>query len=285
MKFDENLAAVHAYLCADGYVIKNPLTQKQKYYHIGFRNTNFILLKDFQKRFKEYFETCPRLIKGERCIIQKKELYLKLIEQFRSFYSRKWEMPSLNKKLSKIWLRTFFDCESWVFCKSHQNRHIGLDSINEKGLDQIIQALNNLEIKTIKKVNKKRKMFRIFIYGKENLKRFKEKVGFLHPEKSEKLNQAIDNFVDYNWDVNKNSIIKMMKKKVRIKKPHYVRIISKEEVNLKEISKILKELYSITCIVHKRVNGLGTVYYELNINKRDYIKKLIELKVIPNVLK
>jgi len=28
MRFDENLIIVHAYLCADGYVIKNPETQK-----------------------------------------------------------------------------------------------------------------------------------------------------------------------------------------------------------------------------------------------------------------
>ena len=55
MKFDKNLAAIHAYLCSDGYVIKNPRTQKHKYYYIGFRNTNLILLKDFQKKFNDYF--------------------------------------------------------------------------------------------------------------------------------------------------------------------------------------------------------------------------------------
>ena len=146
MKFDENLASIHAYLCADGYVIKNPLTQKQKYYHIGFRNTNFILLKDFQKRFEEYFGIIPRLIEGERCIVQRKEIYEKLIKEFKSFYSREWKMPLLNNNLSSKWLRAFFDCEGWVFCKTHQNRHIGLDSVNEKGLNQVIESLNRLGI-------------------------------------------------------------------------------------------------------------------------------------------
>ena len=83
MKFDDNLAIVHAYLCADGYVIKNPPTQKNKYYYIGFRNTNQKLLKDFQKRFKKYFKVKPRLIKGERCIVQNKETYENLVKKLK----------------------------------------------------------------------------------------------------------------------------------------------------------------------------------------------------------
>ena len=153
MKFDENLAVIHAYLCADGYVIKNPETQTRKYYHIGFRNMNLRLLKDFQKRFKIVFGIKPHLRIGERCIIGSKEIYKELVKNFGSFYSREWKMPKLSLKLSRIWLKAFFDCEGWVFCKSHQNRHIGIDSINEKGLDQIIISLNKIGIKTIKKMS------------------------------------------------------------------------------------------------------------------------------------
>ena len=133
MKFDENLAAVHAYLCADGYVIKNPKTQKQKYYMIGFRNTNLTLLKDFQEKFEKVFGIKPYLIEGERCRIGNKEIYGLLTKEFGSFYSWEWRMPKLNKKLMKIWLRAYFDCEGWVTCKSHQNRMIGADCVNEKG--------------------------------------------------------------------------------------------------------------------------------------------------------
>ena len=35
MEINEDLVVIHAYLCADGYVIKNSETQKHKYY-IGF---------------------------------------------------------------------------------------------------------------------------------------------------------------------------------------------------------------------------------------------------------
>ena len=290
MKFDENLATIHAYLCADGYVIKNPKVQRQKYYYVGFRNTNLILLKDFQKKFKKIFGVKPSLREGERCIIGSKEIYKRLIGEFNSFYSSEWQMPKLNKKLSNFWLRAFFDCEGWVFCKSHQNRHIGLDSINEKGLDQIIVSLNKKGIKTIKKTNKKRKMYRIFIYGKENLRLFQKEINFLHPGKREKLKEVIGDYVVYTWDFPKDEnksrrvIKKLFYQKAKIRKKKYIRIISKEERNLKKLKKLLKKFYRIECLIYNRVNGLGTSYYELNINRIKEIEKLINLKLIPNIL-
>ncbi|MBU0959180.1 MAG: hypothetical protein KKB31_04505 [Nanoarchaeota archaeon] len=291
MKFDENLAAIHAYLCGDGYVIKNPKSQKNKYYYIGFRNTNEKLLKDFQRRFYKYFGINPRLILGERCVVQNKKTYEELVGAFKSFYSREWRMPKLNRKLARIWLRSFFDCEGWVFCKTRQNRHVGLDTINEKGLNQIISFLNRLKIKTIKKENKKRGIFRIIIYGKENLRKFKEKIGFLHPDKSKKLDKALEDYVIYVWIFPKKEktcrkfIKRIMIEKCRINRKKYVRIISKEEQNLKNLQIFLKQFYNLHSLVNQRINGLGTIYYEMNINKKEDVQKLIDLKVIPNLFK
>ena len=62
LKFNKDLAAVHAYLCADGYVIRNP-KGKSKYYYIGFRNMNTFLLDDFERRFFNYFKIKPRRMK------------------------------------------------------------------------------------------------------------------------------------------------------------------------------------------------------------------------------
>lgn len=288
MKFNENLAAVHAYLCADGYVIKN---NRLKYYWIGFRNTNSVLLKDFQKRFEKIFKFEPSLRKDGRYEKNSKEVYERLINEFGSFYSKEWRMPDLNKKLLRVWLRAYFDCEGWVFCKTHQNRHIGLDSINKKGINQIIVELNKLGIKTIKKINEKRKMYRIFIYGKDNLFKFKEKIGFLHPEKTKKLDNSIKDYVVYEWhfpkkeDECKKFIKRILKEKVRIRKPYYLRIISKEEKNLSTLSNLLKKFYDINCLLYRSINGIGTVYYELDINRKDEIQKLINLNLIPNIFK
>jgi hypothetical protein len=291
MKLDENLASVHAYLCADGYVIKNPKTQKQKYYMLGFRNTNLVLLKDFQKKFYKVFRVKPYLIPKQRCRIGSRWIYEKLTTDFGSFYSYEWKAPKMNKELSKIWLRSFFDCESWVFCKTHQNRHIGIDSVNEKGIDTIVEMLENLKIKTIKKINNKRKIYRIFIYGKENLKKFQEEIGFLHPEKSKKLEEALRDYIKYTWIFPeeerklKRFILKIMLEKCRINQKKYIRIFSKEGINLSNLKKGLKKYFYINSLLSKKINGISTPYYELSINKKEEVQKLIDLKVTPNLFK
>ena len=220
MKFDENLAAIHAYLCADGYVTTS---KKYKYYRAGLRNTNLILLKDFQKKFEKVFDSKPTIRKDGRCEKCSKQIYELLTKEFGSFYSWEWKMPELNKDLSRIWLRTYFDCEGWVFCKKHQNRHIGADCVNETGINQVEKALNNLGIKTIRKYNKKRGLHRILIYGKENLGVFSKQIGFLHPEKANKLKEILNDFVVYEWKFPKNKkeckefILNLLKEKIRIK--------------------------------------------------------------------
>ncbi len=287
MKLDENLVAVHAYLCADGYVIRNLSYKKPKYYRIGFRNTNLILLKDFQGKFYKYFNFRPSLYPNERCQIGSKDIYFELTKNFGSFYSDNWSLPKINSKLVKIWLRAFFDCEGWVFCKKHQNRHIGIDSINEKGLNQIKKELEKLKINVIKKTPKNRNIFRILIYGKNNLEKFRNEIGFLHPEKKEKLEKVLLDFVDYHWilEKNRNSIREIMLKRAVIKKPYYVRIFSREKSNLEKLKKYLNMLFYIgsnSIKIREQFNGLGTRYFELNINKKVEVENLARHSLINN---
>ncbi|MEK6884690.1 MAG: LAGLIDADG family homing endonuclease [Nanoarchaeota archaeon] len=290
MKFNDDLAIIHAYLCADGYVIKSK-NEKYNYFHIGFRNTNLTLLKDFQKRFYAYFTIKPHLIEGQRCRIGSKELYNKLTQTFGSFYSYEWKMPQLNIELARRWLRAYFDCEAWVTIERHQNRNIGVDCVNKYGLIQIKDALDVLGIASKIKYREKKKIYRLYIYGKENLMLFRKEVGFLHPDKSNKLNEAINDYVDYLWAFPKDIIQlkkftqELLKEKIRIKKPNYIRVISKEEINLKRLSKLINEFYNVNCLINKSVNGRGTVYYELSINKKDEVQKLINHRIIPNILK
>ncbi|MBU2576704.1 MAG: hypothetical protein KKF50_03200 [Nanoarchaeota archaeon] len=292
MKLDENLVAVHAYLCADGYVVKNPETQKHKYYRMGLRNTNLILLEDFQKRFEGYFMIKPRIVVGQRCEIGSKEIYKKLTDNFGSFYSWEWKMPELNEELSKLWLRVFFDCEGWVTCRSHQNRMIGADCVNEVGIDQVMRALRILGITAKVKKRNTRNIFSIFIFGKENLIKFKEKIGFLHPSKKEKLETILKDFVIYEWDFpSKNEELSkftryLLKLKSKIKKSNGIlRIISNREANLLRLQKELKKLFDLDSRVNKRRNGIGTVYFELNINKRVQVKYLIDNNLINDIEK
>jgi len=282
MKMNEDLAAIHAYLCADGYVVKNLETQKHKYYRIGLRNTNEVLLRDFQKRFERYFGVKPKLILGQRSEIGSREIYERLTKEFGSFYSWEWRMPKLNNKLSEIWLRAYFDCEGWVICKSHQNRHIGAECVNEFGLNQIKQTLKNLEIESSIKKRSTRNIFALMIYGKENLIKFHKKIGFLSHKKLEKLNEVLDDFIVYIWTFPEKEqellkfIKNLIKSKGRIKGDNgIIRLISKRKENLLRLQKELNRLFEVDSKVNKRTNGLGAVYFELSINKQFQVEYLI----------
>jgi len=271
---DENLAAVHAYLCADGYVVKNPETQKQKYYRLGLRNTNEILLRDFQEKFEKVFSLKPRLVLKQRSEIGSREIYEKMTKEFGSFYSWHWTMPRLEENELKIWLRAYFDCEGWVTCKNHQNRMIGADCVNETGIKQVQNALRILEIESKIKKRNTRNIFSLSIFGKENLIKFHQKIGFLHPEKKEKLEKTIQNFMNYEWNL--DDIEKILIEKAKIKKPTgSIRIISKLRNNLLLLQKKLLEKYKITSKINKCKNGFGTEYSELSINKKEEVKYLI----------
>ena len=123
MKLNENLTAIHSYLCADGYVIKNPKTQKQKYYMIGLRNTNLTLLKDFQDNFYKVFNIKPKLIAGQRCRLYSKEIYNTLMKDG-PYHSNNWKYPNLSKENSRYWLRACFDCEGWIISDKRKTRSI-----------------------------------------------------------------------------------------------------------------------------------------------------------------
>ena len=199
-------------------------------------------------------------------------------------------MPKLNIELSKIWLRSYFDCEGWVTCQTHQNRMIGADCVNKIGIYQIKEALEKIKIKSKLKKRNTRNIFSLQIYGKENLVKFKENINFLHPAKNEKLNQIIKDFVEYKWDYPKeqeklnNFIKKILKTKAKIKKDAgIVRIISKIEDNLVRLQKELYLRFNIESKVNKRINGIGTVYFELNINKQLQVRSLIDKNLINEI--
>lgn len=142
MKFNEEFASIHGYLCADGYVIRNPEIQKHKYYYIGLRNKNIILLKDFQKNFQKIFGLRPIITKQmDRCKIQNKKLTMFLLQKFGSFHSGNWNLPNFSKNEIRRWLRSYFDCDGWVSLVKAKDRKIGLESINENGLKQIQKVL------------------------------------------------------------------------------------------------------------------------------------------------
>jgi len=275
MKFDEDLAVVHAYLCADGYVIKNPRTQKHKYYHIGLRNTNDVLLKDFQEKFNKVFGIKP-VIAHERCIAHSREIFEKLTKNY-SYYSYEWQMPKLNKKQLRLWLRAFFDCEGWVELQEGKNRAIRVDCVNLKGIKSVKIALNRLGIDSAIKKGK-RPIYRLNICGLDDIARFKEIVGFLHPDKKSLLDRAINSYKTYEWNVpkEKKALVKFIKTKGKMRESrNEIRLLSIKKENLEQVIFNLLEYDIRTRILGPWKASSGSVYYCL-ILKVDDVRKLEE---------
>jgi hypothetical protein len=238
-----SLAALHGYLSGDGYVIKNPPTQKQKYYLIALRNTEEKLLLDFQEKFEEIFMEIPHISKDkDRCYKGSNLIYEFFTERFGSFYSREWSIPKMTKKCEAIWLRSFFDCEGWVVNIASKNRNIGLDSINHTGLREVARILkDDFSIDTKLHQPSNRDTLRLLIYGRKNLVRFKQHIGFLHPKKKLKLQQALDSFDPWKWNLSdREEVAKIIQEKVKFR-VHGARIFSRKE-NLEKMKPELSNL-------------------------------------------
>lgn len=276
MKFNQNSAAIHAYLCADGYVITNPPTQKHKYYHIGLRNTNEIILEDFQKNFEKTFGVRPIITKEkDRCRIGNKNIFFQLTKDF-SYYSDEWAIPELSLDELRYWLRSYFDCDAWVTVQKAKSRVIGLESINKNGLEQIKNSLLKFGIKSsdVKK-RKNRNVWSIHICGKDDLLKFKENIGFLHPNKNKKLLDAINSYETYEWIIpnKKEEFIEFVNKKGRLrnetKEIRFLSIIKNNLIKLKE--KLMD--YDINVKIYGPwKNTRGTIYYCLSFNQKELIK-------------
>ena len=286
MKFNENISAIHGYLCADGYVIKNPETQIHKYYHVGLRNTDKVLLKDFQARFLQVFGIKPIICKDGRCRIGSKRIFQILTKDY-SYYSENWSLPKLSKENLRFWLRAFFDCEAWLELDGRKNRRISLDSINYKGLVKIQKVLYSIfNIRAIIKEKKHGSIFRLHIFGKDNIIKFKKEIGFLHPAKKNVLANVIKSYMNYKWEFPKERIKlinftkKLMKNKVKVKRPYIIRINSIIKPNLKTLSMLLFKLYRIESKIYKRINGYGTIYYELVIQKKASVNTVLKNNLI-----
>jgi len=272
MKFNKEFAALHGYLCGDGYVITNPSTQKKKYYHIGFRNTNKILLKDFQVKFENYFGIKPYTTNEGRCRIQNKEIYY-LLTKNHSYYSYEWTLPDLSKQNLKCWLRAFFDCEGWVENQIAKSRLIGLDCCNKNGLFSVQKALGVFKIKSKVAKKKNRTIWRLTICDKNNLIRFIKHIGFLHPDKNKKLTEAINSYVNYNWVIpsdKRNLFFFIQTKGNFYPKRSEIRFNSIKLNNLEKLKKALNNYQVNSKLFGPWTSGTSSIYYCLTIKQEDF---------------
>jgi hypothetical protein len=99
----------------------------------------------------------------------------------------------------------------------------------------------------------------------------------------------MNDFMDYYWKFpakrnKQNEFVRcLLKKKAVIGKSNgVVRIFSNKEENLIKLQKILDNLFDIESRIGKRRNGIGTIYFELNVNKQREVKRLISHNLLSN---
>ena len=277
IKNNKDFAAIHAYLCADGYVITNPNGNGHKYYYAGLRNMNLTLLQDFHHKCKKVFEVSPIITKElDRCKIQNKELVLKLLNKFGSFHSDKWTMPIMSKPALSVWLRAYFDCDGWVGFVARKDRKVGLASINYPGIRQIqkkLKSVFDIESKIAKHTNKN--IYDLTICGKDDLEKFQKDIGFLHPKKANKLQEALESYVDLNWTLPQKvpEFLDFVREKARIN-------TSRKEVRMNSIIKnnlAMLQNKLLKMGIKSRLNGpwtnsYGSKWFCLSMRLEDFHK-------------
>ncbi|MFA6065463.1 MAG: LAGLIDADG family homing endonuclease [archaeon] len=195
----------------------------------------------------------------------------------------------MPRKYYAIWLRTFFDCEAWITKIKGKDRSVSLECVNEKGMIEIKKVLKKLGIRSTLNKRQTRNVFILKIYERKNISKYQKIINFLHPEKKENLQKSIDTFVNYSWKFPKNTKLlknfvkeKMIEKTI-IDKFGRIRFCSNRKVNLTKLSNYLKKFYLIKSKVSKaRHNGIGTKYYELSIEQKKEVQKVVDNELIAN---
>jgi hypothetical protein len=144
-----------------------------------------------------------------------------------------------------------------------------------------------LGIKSKLKKRSDRNIYSLSIFGKEDLELFEKKIGFLHPKKKKKLREALEDYVVYEWKIPlrekefKKFLKKLFIEKLKVRRKKYLRLFSNKKSNLTRLNISLKRFYGVEGLIYEAVNGLGTTYYEMNINKRNLIERLIKEELVP----
>ena len=179
-------------------------------------------------------------------------------------------MPALSKENTAAWLRAFFDCEGWVENQPAKSRLIGLECCNEQGIIQVKDALHKLGISSKLVKKKGRTIWRLTICEKENMNHFQAMIGFLHPEKKQRLEEAIASYANYIWEIptEKEKLIIFVRQKGKVREArNEVRVLSIKEQNLQNLQKALKKYGIPSALLGPWKSSTCSQYYCLRIKE------------------
>lgn len=199
------LIKLHAYVASDGMIgfwkckeIRGNNIRVRNKLRVKFSNKENLLMNDFISSVKIVYPHLKYLwYDGKKCDIEvRSAIFSKDLLKLGDISTKNWEFPSdLTRNQKIIWIRTFADCDGTVNNYNY-TRYVAIDSINLKGLKQLVKALSNLSIfsRIIKVKYKGNISYRLKISKYDNLIRYKNLIGFNHPKKKKKLDEAVKSY-------------------------------------------------------------------------------------------
>ncbi|UJG39918.1 MAG: hypothetical protein K9W45_08675 [Candidatus Heimdallarchaeum aukensis] len=180
-------------------------SRNRSYYTLFYQKYRSWLVHSIGKRITRLFGlnySIDEYKRGHyRLRISSKRLYSLWIDQFgfprEGETQLHWDVPRLildsDLLTQSYFLRAFFDTEGDVSPSSSSTYYLGLSQKNTTVLYQLKSLLSSFDIKTssIHLADKKSNTYRFSIVGKEEIFKFRDKIGSEHPVKKEKIDQIL----------------------------------------------------------------------------------------------
>ncbi len=104
------------------------------------------------------------------------------------------------------------------------------------------------------------------------------------------MQKAIADYIIYDWEFPKNikelknftKVLMHKRAKIRVDNG-VVRVTSNKKWNLIALKENLETIFNIDSKINEMANGIGTHYYQLNIYKKQEVKKAIESNLLNNI--
>ena len=166
----------------DGYLSRR---KRKGEFLVEIEQKNREWLEIVAENFEKSFGIKPKITKRKRknvyrLRIYSKNIFLKLQKMRKNFK----QIIKTNEEVQKSFLRGICDAEGSVDKNKYR---ITISSKNKKLLKFCQKLIQKFGIKTKKLWKYKWGVYVLPILGKENLRKFNEIIGFLHPEKKAKL--------------------------------------------------------------------------------------------------
>ncbi|MFC1775190.1 LAGLIDADG family homing endonuclease [Nanoarchaeota archaeon] len=189
-------AAICGFLAGDGSV---QIRREKTFFHfqIDFYPDDLLMRDKYLEAMSYVYNKKPTIFRRknfDELRLTSKTVVLDL-KKYADFGTHNWVLPNkllTDEEAITCWLKAFFSAEAYVGPK-----HIKIQTVNKKGMAEVARLLQRIGIchkvyMYRPKVKNHSDVTAIFISKKDSRLHFKNKIGFWHSRKSNKLRDSLD---------------------------------------------------------------------------------------------